>query len=201
MKYVLKLSLAAVAVAILAGCATKPTSAPSSATVASSSTNTTATATGSSTSPLSPAQQLQQTLAALPSTVYFDFNQYSLSANAIAALQQNAAVLLSNPQVNVMLAGNTDPIGSQEYNFHLGMKRAQAVSTYLKSQGVPASQLCTVSYGELKSSGEVDQTALSAAKGKMAALIVAYAPDRRTDISYNQTCQGANSTGMANSGS
>jgi peptidoglycan-associated lipoprotein len=140
---------------------------------------------------LSAAQKLQQTLAALPNTVYFGFDKYNLNADGISVLQQNAAVLLQNPSVNVMLAGNTDPIGSQEYNFHLGMKRAQAVYNYLLAQGIPAGQLCTVSYGELKPNPAVDQSAVAAAKGHMKALIAAYAPDRNTQISYNQTCQGA----------
>jgi len=93
-----------------------------------------------------------------------------------------------------MLAGNTDPLGSQEYNFHLGAKRAKAVYDYLLQQGVPASQMCMVSYGELRLSPEVDQAAISAAKGSLQALISAYAPDRRTEINYNQTCQGANAS-------
>lgn len=182
---ILKLSLAVIASAALVGCATKP--AAQTTTGVSSNMSSSATTAAA----LTPAQLLAQTLAALPSTVYFAFDKYNLSSDAVSVLQQNAAVLLKNPQVNVMLAGNTDPIGSQEYNFHLGMKRAKAVYDYLLQQGIPASQICMVSYGELKPSSDVDQGAVSAAKGNMSALIAAYAPDRRTDISYNQTCQGA----------
>lgn len=195
MKNTLKITLAVAAALALVGCATKPQTA-----VPTTTTTTTANASSSNSAGVAPAtglsasQALQQTLAALPSTVYFAFDKYTLSSDAIAILQQNSSVLLQNPQVNVMLAGNTDPLGSQEYNFHLGMKRAQAVYNYFLQQGIPASQLCMVSYGELKPSAQVDQSAVTAARGSVKALITAYAPDRRSDISYNQTCQGANSS-------
>lgn len=183
MKNSVKLSLALVAAATLVGCATKPaaqtTTAAAPATASSSSNAATTTA-------LTPAQLLQQTLASLPSKVYFGFDQYNLSSDAISVLQQNAAVLLKNPQVNIMLAGNADPRGSEEYNFHLGMKRAKAVYDYFLQQGIPASQMCMVSYGELKPAAQASDFAGNWQK--------AYALDRRTEINYNQTCQGAGAT-------
>ena len=178
MKNTLKLSLAVLVSVALVGCATKPTNtnatnANSNMGAASASTNAT----------LTPEQLLAQTLATLPNKVFFGFNQYTLSSDAVAVLQQNAAVLLKNPQVNIMLAGNADPRGSEEYNFHLGMKRAKAVYSYFLQQGVPASQMCMVSYGELRPAATPAQFGGDWQK--------AYALDRRTEINYNQTCQGA----------
>ncbi len=190
MKHTLKLGLALIAAATLVGCA----STAAQSTTGTTASGTTAGSGASSTAVMTPEQMLAQTLATLPNVVYFGFDKYDLNANAVSALQQNAAVLLKNPKVNIMLAGNADPIGSQEYNFHLGMKRAKAVYDYFMQQGVPATQMCMVSYGELKPSSEVDQSAVSAAKGNMSALISAYGPDRRTEINYNQTCQGASTS-------
>ncbi len=179
MKKTVKLSLALVAAAALVGCATKP------AQTTTNTATTTAPATTSSvtTTALTPAQILQQTLASLPNKVYFGFDQYNLTSDAISVLQQNAAVLLKNPQVSIMLAGNADPRGSEEYNFHLGMKRAKAVYDYFLQQGIPASQMCMVSYGELKPAAQPSDFGGNWQK--------AYALDRRTEINYNQTCQGA----------
>jgi len=192
MKNALKIGLTVIAAAALVGCAsTKPAASSGAAGSGNGSENGSAATT---TPVMTPAQMLSQTLATMPSVIYFGFDKYSLSPTAISVLQQNAAVLLKNPQLNIMLAGNTDPLGSQEYNFHLGAKRAKAVYDYLLQQGVPASQMCMVSYGELRLSPEVDQAAISAAKGSLQALISAYAPDRRTEINYNQTCQGANAS-------
>jgi peptidoglycan-associated lipoprotein len=173
MNKVLKFSLVALAAASLVGCATKPTTKASTSTQGSSS---------SSTAALTPAQLLQQTLASLPNKVYFGFDKYNLTSDAVAVLQQNAAVLLKNPQVSVMLAGNADPRGSEEYNFHLGMKRAKAVYSYFMQQGIPASQMCMVSYGELRPAASPAQFGGDTEK--------AYALDRRTEINYNQTCKG-----------
>lgn len=179
MKNTLKLSLVALAAATLIGCAskaTKPTPTPVSQAPAVQPAAVT-------TPQMTPAQLLQQTLASLPNKVYFGFDQYNLTSDAIAILQQNAAVLLKNPQVDIMLAGNADPRGSEEYNFHLGMKRAKAVYSYLLQQGIPASQMCMVSYGELRPAATPAQFGGNWEK--------AYALDRRTDINYNETCQGA----------
>ena len=81
-----------------------------------------------------------------------------------------------------MLAGNTDPRGSQEYNFHLGQRRADAVKSYMLSQGVAGSQICTVSYGELRPAATPAQFGGDWKQ--------AYAQDRRTEIFYGKECGG-----------
>ena len=118
----------------------------------------------------------------MPNVIHFGFDKFSLSTKEQQVAQQNAQYLLQHPDVHVMIAGNTDPRGSQEYNFHLGERRAQAVQNYLQSQGVPASQLCTVSYGELRPAATPAQFGGNWHK--------AYALDRRSEIMYNQTCHG-----------
>lgn len=121
-------------------------------------------------------------VAPLPKKVYFGFDKYNLNGQAVNVANQNAQVLLQNPSLKVLLAGNTDPRGSQDYNFHLGQRRANAVKDYFMQQGVSASQICTVSYGELKPAASPAQFGGNVEK--------AYALDRRTEIVYGQTCQG-----------
>lgn len=181
MNKTLKLSLLALTAISLMGCASKATQPTTTTT--SQATVTTATPVATVTPQLTQAQLLQQTLVSLPNKVYFGFDKYDLTTDAVAILQQNAAVLLKNPQVNVMLSGNADPRGSEEYNFHLGMKRAKAVYSYFLQQGIPATQMCMVSYGELRPAATPAQFGGNWEK--------AYALDRNTAINYNQTCQGA----------
>jgi outer membrane protein OmpA-like peptidoglycan-associated protein len=126
----------------------------------------------------------QAAVAPLPKKVYFGFDKYNLNAQAAAVANQNAQVLLQNPGLHVLLAGNTDPRGSQDYNFHLGQRRANAVKDYFLQQGVADNQICTVSYGELRPGANPAQFGGNAKK--------AYALDRRTEIVYGQTCQGGN---------
>ena len=116
----------------------------------------------------------------LPTVIQFGFNKFSLDNSAKHAIDQNISYLLKHPAAYTMLAGNTDPRGSQEYNFHLGQRRADAVKNYMLQQGVAASQLCTVSYGELKPAATPAQ--FSGDRHK------AYAKDRRTEIIYGQHC-------------
>jgi len=121
-------------------------------------------------------------IAALPKTVRFGFDQFHLNIQAKAVANKNVTFLLSHPNVHVMLAGNTDLRGSQEYNFHLGQRRADAVKGYLLSHGVAASQICTVSYGELRPAATPAQFGGDWKK--------AYTLDRRTEIFYGKECGG-----------
>lgn len=118
----------------------------------------------------------------IPATVYFGFNQFNLDATATGIAKQNASYLLQHPDTHLMIAGNTDPRGSQDYNFHLGQRRADAVKSYLLAQGVSAGQLCTISYGELRPAATPSQFGGDLHK--------AYALDRRSDMMYGQTCEG-----------
>ena len=58
--------------------------------------------------------------------------------------------LAANPNVSIKVEGNTDDRGSAEYNLALGQKRAQALITALKVQGVKDSQMEAISYGKEK---------------------------------------------------
>jgi peptidoglycan-associated lipoprotein len=81
-------------------------------------------------------------------TVYFDFDQSDLSADARSGLQANANYLKSNASVNVTIEGNCDERGSAEYNLALGKRRAEAAFKYLADLGVATSRMSTVSYGK-----------------------------------------------------
>lgn len=118
----------------------------------------------------------------MATTVNFGFDKFKLSPLGKAVAKQNLDYLLQHPNVPVMITGNTDPRGSQEYNFHLGQRRADAVKKYFLSQGVSAKQLCTVSYGELRPLATPAQFGGDWRK--------AYSKDRRAEIVYGKTCKG-----------
>jgi outer membrane protein OmpA-like peptidoglycan-associated protein len=83
-------------------------------------------------------------------SVYFDFNKADLKADAKTELDRAAKIMLDNPDVVLELAGNTDSIGSEAYNKGLGERRAVAVFDYLKTKGIAANRLKTVSHGKDK---------------------------------------------------
>lgn len=81
--------------------------------------------------------------------IHFDFDSYVLTGEARATLKQNAMVLKSASMLKVKIEGHTDERGSDDYNLALGEQRAQATMDYLRSLGVSASQLATISMGEM----------------------------------------------------
>jgi peptidoglycan-associated lipoprotein len=85
--------------------------------------------------------------ATLSSVVYFDFDQYALTAESRAVLLAHADKL-KGASVAVRLEGHADERGSREYNMALGEKRANAVRDFLVTQGVNGSSLEVVSFGE-----------------------------------------------------
>ena len=84
----------------------------------------------------------------LTARVYFDFDRDALRDDAIATLDQKAAVLQANPGVTVGITGHTDERGTSEYNLALGQRRAAQVKRYLVSKGIDAGRLTTQSMGD-----------------------------------------------------
>ena len=80
--------------------------------------------------------------------VYFDLAQNTLSSEAQATLDRQAAWLARYPQVTVQIAGNCDDRGTEEYNIALGNRRANAARDYLVAKGVSTDRISTISYGK-----------------------------------------------------
>jgi len=80
--------------------------------------------------------------------VYFEFDRYDLTSEALQTLADNARVLKAYPDARVVVEGHCDERGTVEYNLALGDKRAKAARDYLISLGVNSSQILTISYGK-----------------------------------------------------
>lgn len=79
--------------------------------------------------------------------VRFEYDRDMLSTEAMMSLQRLAKVLRKHPNVPITVAGNCDERGTEEYNFLLGQRRAEAARHYLWVLGVRESQVETISYG------------------------------------------------------
>jgi outer membrane protein OmpA-like peptidoglycan-associated protein len=85
----------------------------------------------------------------VPNTVNFAFNSAVLDGTAQMALRQQADWIRQFPEVRFRVYGHTDLVGSAGYNKSLGLRRAQAVVSYLSSLGISRSRLeAVVSFGE-----------------------------------------------------
>jgi OOP family OmpA-OmpF porin len=77
----------------------------------------------------------------------FDHDRATIRPQHEDALQAVAAVLGANPGLRIRLDGHTDATGAARYNFDLGERRAQAVSSWLAEHGIDAARLETRSFG------------------------------------------------------
>jgi outer membrane protein OmpA-like peptidoglycan-associated protein len=107
--------------------------------------------------------------------VHFGFNKSELSADAKAALDAFAKrVKDENKNVYIEVQGNTDSVGSEEYNVQLGQARAEAAMRYLAMQhGFPLHRMSAISYGEFKPIAD-NKTADGRAKNRRVTLVVLY---------------------------
>lgn len=91
--------------------------------------------------------------------VYFDFDRADLRPDGEAALLRNAAWLKRWATVKVRVEGKADPRGTDDYNFGLARRRAEAVRDFLIAQGLAANRF------EVESTGEQNQVCAEATEG------------------------------------
>ena len=94
---------------------------------------------------------LNERLARLEDAL-FDYDKSTIRADAQVALKDDVTVirdiLADYPSQKLLIEGNCDERGSEEYNMALGDRRAKAADEFLASMGVPSAQLEVISYGK-----------------------------------------------------
>lgn len=156
--------IAVLLVAFLAACSSTPTEDTTS-----EDTQATTTQDTSSVAPVASSEPVKPQASSIPltadnfhnhpsnydgttatKTIYFAFDDSSVPAAAFETLRAHATYLKGNSSAKVRLEGHADERGTREYNVALSERRAQAVEKFLRVQGVSASQIEVVSYGEEK---------------------------------------------------
>lgn len=87
----------------------------------------------------------------IPSFVNFDYDKYD-----VKRVNKSIEELNLNNASKITIEGHTDSAGTDEYNYALGIKRANAVKKYLIEKNVSSSKLSVVSYGESSPISEND---------------------------------------------
>lgn len=82
------------------------------------------------------------------SPIYFDFDQAGIKADMKPILTNNADYMKENPGTVIVIEGNCDERGTNEYNLALAERRAINAKEYMVNLGVEPSRIRTVSYGE-----------------------------------------------------
>jgi OmpA-OmpF porin, OOP family len=115
-------------------------------------------------------------------SVKFAFNRDSLTPKAQQALDQLASSIASTKGYIIALDGNTDSVGSADYNYGLSQRRANSVVQYLASKyNVPAYKIYLVGLGKDK---PVETNKTSAGR----------ADNRRVDVRLMTNTVGAQPT-------
>ena len=83
------------------------------------------------------------------SGILFETNSSQLQSVAKANIESLAEILKKYPDTNILIEGDTDNTGSDEYNQKLSERRAQAVADYQRGLGIASSRISTVGLGEL----------------------------------------------------
>lgn len=143
--------MAVLSAVVIAACSSTPKTTPSSSTADSTAGAGTSGYEGGGAGAgqaLSADEQARRELEQIGMVIYFDYDKDEIRSEYVPVVAAHAKYLNGNPSRKARLEGHTDERGSREYNIGLGERRAQAVRRALSLQGVPDTQLTTVSYGE-----------------------------------------------------
>jgi len=82
------------------------------------------------------------------SDMLFDSGSAALKGGAYQEINRVAQVLVQYPETRIRVAGHTDSDGSEAFNQDLSVRRAENVRNALVAQGVAASRITTIGFGE-----------------------------------------------------
>lgn len=81
--------------------------------------------------------------------IYFDYNKADLRDDHTPILKKAIDTLGRNKEASILITGNCDARGSDEYNMKLGNKRGATVKQYMLDHGIPEERIKIVSRGKL----------------------------------------------------
>ena len=84
----------------------------------------------------------------MKSGVLFDFNSSKVNTTVSDNLIKFAETLKQYPDTEILVAGHTDNVGTEQYNMNLSQQRANAVANVLKANNVSRNRLTILGYGE-----------------------------------------------------
>ena len=87
--------------------------------------------------------------------VYFDYDKADLRDDAKVIINDGVRILGKNQKASILITGNADTRGSEQYNEKLAQRRAASVQDYLAQNGVSPDRVRLVSRGKLDAAAPV----------------------------------------------
>ncbi|EJF07221.1 outer membrane protein/peptidoglycan-associated (lipo)protein [Thiovulum sp. ES] len=83
-------------------------------------------------------------------SLFFNFDSFQLSEEMMTLLKKNIEIMEKErlQKKGIIIEGNCDEWGTDEYNYALGLKRAKVIQEVLIIEGIPKDRIRIVSYGE-----------------------------------------------------
>jgi len=81
--------------------------------------------------------------------IYFDYNKSEIREDAGDILTKAVGTLKNNPEADILVTGNCDIRGSENYNEKLGRRRAEAVKEFMIAHGIAEKRVRIISRGKL----------------------------------------------------
>jgi peptidoglycan-associated lipoprotein len=83
-------------------------------------------------------------------TVYFDLDKATVKSSEVPKVERVATFLKNETTVSLLIEGNCDERGTEDYNRSLGERRALAIREVLVNLGIAPERVTTVTFGEDK---------------------------------------------------
>jgi outer membrane protein OmpA-like peptidoglycan-associated protein/tetratricopeptide (TPR) repeat protein len=79
--------------------------------------------------------------------IFFEFDKFELTGKSATELQKVVEFLEHNNELNILISGYTDNVGTEQYNLVLSTKRAQSVYDFLTVAGIDSSKISYKGFG------------------------------------------------------
>lgn len=95
---------------------------------------------------------LLQKQAIIPQTllIYFAFDnsEFISTSESVKYFEETMKYMSQKSEAGLIITGHTDAIGTDDYNYALGYRRAKSVQSFFESKGMPPAKITIDSKGE-----------------------------------------------------
>jgi peptidoglycan-associated lipoprotein len=83
-------------------------------------------------------------------SIFFDYDRYSIKEDMLPIIEKNIKLMNTKQLIGktIIIEGNCDEWGTDEYNYALGLKRAQIIKEAFIAEGIDENRIKVVTFGE-----------------------------------------------------